>query len=63
MKYISHARVPILKCESNKDNISCDISINNLSGQMKSKMLFWINDIDSRFRDMVLIVCYFLDYK
>ncbi|PWA70902.1 nucleotidyltransferase family protein [Artemisia annua] len=55
VKYISHARVPILKCESNKDNISCDISINNLSGQMKSKMLFWINDIDSRFRDMVLI--------
>lgn len=56
IKYISHARVPILKCDSNKDNISCDISINNLSGQMKSKLLFWINEIDGRFRDMVLIV-------
>ncbi|XP_023771124.1 protein HESO1 [Lactuca sativa] len=56
IKYISHARVPILKCDSNKDNISCDISINNLSGQMKSKMLFWINEIDGRFRDLVLIV-------
>ncbi|XP_071685721.1 protein HESO1 [Rutidosis leptorrhynchoides] len=56
IKYISHARVPILKCDSNKENISCDISINNLSGQMKSKLLFWINDIDRRFRDMVLIV-------
>ncbi|KAI3734898.1 hypothetical protein L6452_14378 [Arctium lappa] len=56
IKYISHARVPILKCESNKDNISCDISINNLSGQMKSKVLFWINEIDGRFRDMVLLV-------
>nr|XP_043619531.1 protein HESO1 [Erigeron canadensis] len=56
IKYISHARVPILKCDSNKDNISCDISVNNLIGQMKSKMLFWINDLDPRFRDMVLIV-------
>lgn len=56
IKYISHARVPILKCDSNNDNISCDISINNLTGQMKSKMLFWINEIDGRFRDMVLIV-------
>nr|GEU48201.1 protein HESO1 isoform X1 [Tanacetum cinerariifolium] len=55
VKSISHARVPILKCESNKDNISCDISINNLIGQMKSKLLFCINDIDGRFRDMVLI--------
>ncbi|XP_076945381.1 protein HESO1-like [Bidens hawaiensis] len=56
IKYISHARVPILKCDSNNGNISCDISINNLSGQMKSKLLFWINAIDDRFRDMVLIV-------
>ncbi|KAJ0901181.1 putative polynucleotide adenylyltransferase [Helianthus annuus] len=56
IKYISHARVPILKCNSNNGNISCDISINNLSGQMKSKLLFWINGIDDRFRDMVLIV-------
>ncbi|KAK9063404.1 hypothetical protein SSX86_017274 [Deinandra increscens subsp. villosa] len=56
IKYISHARVPILKCDSNKGNISCDISINNLSGQMKSKLLFWLNWIDDRFRDMVLIV-------
>ncbi|XP_024990021.1 protein HESO1 isoform X1 [Cynara cardunculus var. scolymus] len=56
IKCISHARVPILKCDSNKDNISCDISINNLSGQMKSKVLFWINEIDGRFRDMVLLV-------
>lgn len=56
IKYISHARVPILKCDSNKDNISCDISINNLTGQMKSKLLFWINEIDGRFRDMVLLV-------
>ncbi|KAK1415541.1 hypothetical protein QVD17_31324 [Tagetes erecta] len=56
IKYISHARVPILKCDSNRGNISCDISINNLNGLMKSKLLFWVNAIDERFRAMVLIV-------
>ncbi|KAK4431715.1 protein HESO1 [Sesamum alatum] len=55
LQFISNARVPILKFESCY-NISCDISINNLSGQMKSKMLFWINEIDGRFRDLVLLV-------
>ncbi|KAL0401310.1 UNVERIFIED_CONTAM: protein HESO1 [Sesamum latifolium] len=54
LQFISNARVPILKFESFY-NISCDISINNLSGQMKSKMLFWINEIDGRFRDLVLL--------
>ncbi|XP_011076791.1 protein HESO1 isoform X2 [Sesamum indicum] len=54
MQFISNARVPILKFECY--DISCDISINNLSGQMKSKMLFWINEIDGRFRDLVLLV-------
>lgn len=57
LRYIGNARVPILKLEHNLQNISCDISINNLNGQMKSKLLFWINEIDGRFRDMVLLVC------
>ncbi|KAK4487831.1 hypothetical protein RD792_003567 [Penstemon davidsonii] len=52
LQFISNARVPILKFEGSH-NISCDISVNNLSGQMKSKMLFWINEIDGRFRDLV----------
>lgn len=52
---IANAKVPILKCESYL-NISCDISINNLSGQMKSKILFWLKGIDGRFREMVLLV-------
>lgn len=56
LRYIGNARVPILKLEHNLQNISCDISINNLNGQMKSKLLFWINEIDGRFRDMVLLV-------
>lgn len=55
IKFITGARVPILMFQG-KHNISCDISINNLSGQMKSKLLYWINTIDERFRDMVLLV-------
>lgn len=56
MQLIPNARVPILKVESNIQNISCDISIDNLQGHMKSKLLLWINEIDTRFRDMVLLV-------
>lgn len=56
LRFVANARVPILKLEHKLQNISCDISINNLLGQMKSKMLFWINAIDGRFRDMVLLV-------
>ncbi|KAK3031927.1 hypothetical protein RJ639_036723 [Escallonia herrerae] len=53
---VANARVPVLKFQTNWLNLSCDVSINNLIGQMKSKMLFWINEIDGRFRDMVLLV-------
>ncbi|XP_058207139.1 protein HESO1 [Rhododendron vialii] len=56
LQFVANARVPILKFQSNYLNISCDLSINNLSGQMKSKLLFWINEIDGRFRNMVLLV-------
>ncbi|XVE69236.1 hypothetical protein DITRI_Ditri09bG0136100 [Diplodiscus trichospermus] len=56
LQFIGHARVPILKIVSNWQNISCDISIDNLQGQIKSKLLFWLNEIDGRFRDMVLLV-------
>ncbi|PSR93135.1 hypothetical protein CEY00_Acc27745 [Actinidia chinensis var. chinensis] len=56
LQLVANARVPILKFESSYLNISCDVSINNLSGQMKSKLLFWINEIDGRFHDMVLLV-------
>lgn len=53
---IPNARVPILKVESNIQNVSCDISIDNLKCQVKSKLLLWISEIDPRFRDMVLLV-------
>lgn len=55
LHFIANARIPILKFETSY-NVSCDISINNLSGQMKSKLLYWINQIDGRFRDLVLLV-------
>ncbi|KAK4579251.1 hypothetical protein RGQ29_029076 [Quercus rubra] len=50
------AKVPILKCESRHKIFSCDISIDNLKGQMKSKLFLWISEIDGRFRDMILLV-------
>ncbi|KAJ0979552.1 hypothetical protein J5N97_015026 [Dioscorea zingiberensis] len=53
---IATARVPILKFQSNYQNISCDISIDNHTGQIKSKILLWISDIDKRFQDMVLLI-------
>ncbi|XWS65948.1 hypothetical protein CRYUN_Cryun05aG0157700 [Craigia yunnanensis] len=56
LQFIPHARVPILKIESKWQNISCDISIDNLQGQIKSRFLFWLNEIDGRFRDIVLLV-------
>ncbi|KAL8090765.1 protein HESO1-like [Apium graveolens] len=56
LRFNSNARVPFLKLEHNLQSITCDISINNLLGQMKSKLLFWINGIDGRFRDIVLLV-------
>ncbi|XP_044508519.1 protein HESO1 isoform X3 [Mangifera indica] len=56
LQLIPNARVPILKLESHHRNISCDISIDNMAGQMKSKFFCWINEIDGRFRDMVLLV-------
>ncbi|XP_039165924.1 protein HESO1 [Eucalyptus grandis] len=54
LQFICTARVPIVKFESR--SISCDVSIDNLSGQMKSKLLLWIKGIDEHFGDMVLLV-------
>ncbi|GMY08448.1 protein HESO1-like [Fagus crenata] len=56
MQRIPWARVPILKFKSSRQSISCDVSVDNLQGQMKSKLLLWISEIDGRFRDMVLLV-------
>ncbi|XP_004306520.1 PREDICTED: uncharacterized protein LOC101291859 [Fragaria vesca subsp. vesca] len=55
-QFIPQSRVPILLVKSKLNDISCDISVNNLKAQMKSKLLLWINDIDPHFHDMVLLV-------
>ncbi|CAI0412083.1 unnamed protein product [Linum tenue] len=56
LRFIPNAKVPILKFEKGCPAISGDISIDNLGGQMKSKCLFWLNQIDGRFRPLVLLV-------
>ncbi|CAI0411209.1 unnamed protein product [Linum tenue] len=57
LRFIPNAKVPILKFEKGCPAISGDISIDNLGGQMKSKCLFWLNQIDGRFRPLVLLTC------
>lgn len=55
IQFISQARVPLLIFES-PSQISCDISVCNLVGQIKSRIFLWITEIDERFRNMVLLV-------
>uniref|UniRef100_A0ACD5XAE8 Uncharacterized protein n=1 Tax=Avena sativa TaxID=4498 RepID=A0ACD5XAE8_AVESA len=56
VNFIPTARVPVLQYVSNNFGISCDISIDNYPGRIKSKVLYWISTIDERFGDMVLLV-------
>ncbi|CAN0837618.1 Protein HESO1 [Linum grandiflorum] len=56
LQFIPSAKVPILTFEKGSPAISGDISIDNLCGQMKSKCLFWLTEIDDRFRPIVLLV-------
>uniref|UniRef100_A0A0D9YH92 Poly(A) RNA polymerase mitochondrial-like central palm domain-containing protein n=1 Tax=Oryza glumipatula TaxID=40148 RepID=A0A0D9YH92_9ORYZ len=57
MEFIPNARVPVLQYVSNQYGISCDISISNYPGRIKSKIFYWINTLDDRFGDMVLLTC------
>jgi hypothetical protein len=56
VQFTPTARVPVLKYVSNHFDISCDISINNYPGRTKSRVLYWLNTLDGRFGDMVLLV-------
>ncbi|KAF8716991.1 hypothetical protein HU200_026098 [Digitaria exilis] len=56
MQFIPHARVPVLQYVSNRFGISCDISINNFAGRIKSRIFYWVNTLDERFGDMVLLI-------
>ncbi|CAM0883544.1 unnamed protein product [Alopecurus aequalis] len=56
VQFILDARVPVLKYVSNHFGISCDISIDNLPGRIKSRVLYLISTLDDRIGDMVLLV-------
>ncbi|KAL6616368.1 hypothetical protein ACP70R_038638 [Stipagrostis hirtigluma subsp. patula] len=56
MLLIPNARVPVLQYMSYNLGISCDLSIDNYPGRIKSRIFYWINTIDDRFADMVLLV-------
>uniref|UniRef100_A0ACD5WGS2 Uncharacterized protein n=1 Tax=Avena sativa TaxID=4498 RepID=A0ACD5WGS2_AVESA len=56
MEFIPHARVPVLKYVSNRFGISCDLSVDNYPGRIKSKVFYWISTLDERFGDMVLLI-------
>ncbi|KAM7262832.1 hypothetical protein ACFE04_000515 [Oxalis oulophora] len=56
LRMTSIGRLPILKFESIHHRIHCELSVDNFPGQIKSKFLFWISEIDMRFRDLVLLV-------
>lgn len=53
--FVPQARVPVLKFQTNLHNISCDVSVDNHMGWMKSRILMQISEIDERFRDVVLL--------
>ncbi|KAL5220765.1 hypothetical protein ABZP36_025478 [Zizania latifolia] len=56
MQFIPQARVPVLQYVSNSFGISCDISVHNYPGRIKSKIFYWISTLDVRFGDMVLLI-------
>ena len=56
MEFIPQARVPVLQYVSNRFGISCDLSVDNYPGRIKSKIFYWISTLDERFGDMVLLV-------
>jgi len=58
VQFIPTARVPLLIFEDPYSQISCDISINNGLGMLKSKFLYWISQIDTRFRELVFLIKY-----
>ncbi|KAL0919646.1 hypothetical protein M5K25_011757 [Dendrobium thyrsiflorum] len=56
IEFVRHARVPLIVYQSRYYNISCDISIDNQAGYVKSYILRLISNIDERFRELVLLI-------
>ncbi|PKU71921.1 protein HESO1 [Dendrobium catenatum] len=56
IEFVRHARVPLVVYQSRRYNISCDITIDNRAGYVKSYILRLISNIDERFRELVLLI-------
>ncbi|KAJ3703334.1 hypothetical protein LUZ61_007039 [Rhynchospora tenuis] len=56
IQFIPQARVPLLVYESRLYGISCDVSVDNHSGRVKSKILQLVTSLDNRFTDMVMLI-------
>ncbi|PIA54633.1 hypothetical protein AQUCO_00900887v1 [Aquilegia coerulea] len=56
LNFVPEARIPLLTFQSIHWNVTCDVTIKNHLGEIKSKFLLWISKIDKRFGDMVLLV-------
>ncbi|KAJ1686497.1 hypothetical protein LUZ63_017887 [Rhynchospora breviuscula] len=56
VQFIPQARVPLLVYESRLYGISCDVSVDNHSGRVKSKILQLVTGLDDRFTDLVLLI-------
>ncbi|KAJ4751195.1 Poly(A) RNA polymerase cid11 [Rhynchospora pubera] len=56
VQFIPQARVPLLVYESRLYGISCDVSVDNHSGRVKSKILQLVTSLDDRFTDLVLLI-------
>ena len=54
------ARVPLVSFEDMQYNISCDVSVHNNVAVLKSRLLRWIGEIDSRCRDLIFLVINYL---
>ncbi|MCO5563984.1 hypothetical protein L7F22_017639 [Adiantum nelumboides] len=56
VQFIPHARVPLITFEDSQHCISCDVSVENDTAIVKSRMLRWLCEVDSRCRDLILLV-------
>lgn len=56
MNLIARARIPVIKFKETRTGISCDISVDNDGGVLKSRVLRWISSIDDRCRQLIFLV-------
>ncbi|MCO5587779.1 hypothetical protein L7F22_041731 [Adiantum nelumboides] len=56
VQFIPHARVPLITFEDSQHCISCDVSVENDTAIVKSRTMRWLCEVDSRCRDLILLV-------